>query len=118
MSINGGDKIAAQLKEMERAMRNESLRTALMEGAKIVLPEARRRAPRRSGRLAGSIQVKENRAASVSVFSSEIYGPVIEFGWPRRNIPPRPFMRPALYENYEQVHRAIERKLQELMGLK
>lgn len=118
MNVDGGKQIGEKLKEMDRAMRNENLRTALMKGAQIVLPEARRRAPRRRGRLASTLQIRERRTAAVEIFSPEIYGPVIEFGWPRRNIKPQPFMRPALYENYDQVHREIEAELQKLMGLK
>jgi hypothetical protein len=65
--------------------------------AAMVAAEASSRAPRRSGRLAGSI--KPNRAAGKAVVNlggAKIpYTGPIHWGWPARNIAPNPFASEA-----------------------
>ncbi len=53
------------------------------------------RAPRRTGRLAGSVDVTVT-ATGADVGSSLVYAPVIHNGWPARNISPSPFLRDAV----------------------
>jgi HK97 gp10 family phage protein len=116
MKLKGMEKVRSELKQMERGAKNERLREAMRAGGELVRSDARRRAPVQEGDLRDSIQIRDLQRG-VEVYSPLIYAPVIEYGWPGHNIEPQPFMRAALYENFDQVQQRIERKLHELMGL-
>lgn len=66
----------------------KGLRAAGIKAAKVVVPEAQRRAPKRSGNLAASIRARANtRGAALVAGSSKVpYAGVINFGGsvPRR----------------------------------
>ncbi|RIK36774.1 MAG: hypothetical protein DCC55_26245 [Chloroflexi bacterium] len=113
----GNKELAATLKKMERGTKNENLRKAMRAGAEIVLADAKRRVPQKTGELRDSIQIQELQSARVDVGSPLVQAPVIEFGWPGHNIKPQPYMRPAFHENRDQVLEAIEREMQGIMGL-
>ena len=116
IKLKGMEKVRADLKQMERGAKNEKLREAMQVGGELVRADAMRRAPVKDGDLRNSIRIR-NLARGVEVYSPLVYAPVIEYGWPGHGIEPQPFMRAALYENFDQVQQAIERKLHELMGL-
>lgn len=87
------------LPQLRRALRQlvgdaDDLKEANTAAAAIVAAAASSRAPRRSGRLAGS--VRGNRAvgrATVSAGgSSVLYAGPIHWGWPAHHIEPQPFV--------------------------
>jgi HK97 gp10 family phage protein len=82
-----------QLGKIESTTR-ENLLNAAEKGAQILVIEAKRRAPERTGRLRESIDKrqydKEKDGASYLVYSSAFYADAVEKG-PNK----RPFMRPA-----------------------
>jgi hypothetical protein len=73
------------------------LKDAHTRAASIVASEAAARAPRRSGRLAGSIRpAKQVKRARVMAGGASVpYAGPIHWGWPARNIPANPFMTEA-----------------------
>ncbi|MFN8493843.1 MAG: HK97-gp10 family putative phage morphogenesis protein [Caldilineaceae bacterium] len=118
VALRGGEQIVEKLKQMERATRNEELRTALAEGGEIILAAAQAMAPVKDGDLKASLYVDTaSSKAQVQIKSDLIYAPIIEFGWPDHNIEPQPFMRPALDENTDAVRAAMEEQLKRNMGL-
>ncbi|HKE75222.1 MAG TPA: hypothetical protein VKB57_16490 [Acidimicrobiales bacterium] len=58
--------------------------------------------PSRSGALKASIR-GTGTATEAVVGSSLVYAPVIEFGWPRRNIRPRRFLTSAFDSHRDQA---------------
>lgn len=60
----------------------------------IVAPAAKTKAPKRTGRLAGSVRTSgTTTAATVRVgYASVPYAGPIHYGWPARNIEPQPFV--------------------------
>ena len=61
----------------------------------LVLAEARRNAPRRSGDLVNSLELVPDRPGVV-VTSRLVYAAPIHYGWPARNIEAQPFLDDAL----------------------
>lgn len=93
------------LKETQRALAKldpelrATIRASAKHAANIVAENARSRAPRRSGALAGSIRTGVTATGSyVQVGSSgraKLYAGVIHFGWPKHNIKANPFLTDA-----------------------
>lgn len=113
------------LREIQRAVRDadpavkRAVRDTLKEAAAIVAEEGRRRAPVRSGRLAGSIRpgatstvgyVQAGTGARVP------YAGVIEFGWRRHNIAPHPYLFPAADAKADAVSDAFDRGISETLS--
>lgn len=62
----------------------------------VVRARAASNAPKRTGRLAGSVQVVGVDAGEVVVGSGLVYAPPIHYGWARHNIVAQPFMTNAI----------------------
>lgn len=73
------------------------LKDAHVRAGEIIATEAARRAPRRSGNLAGSVRaMRQARRARVQAGRTTVpYAPPIHWGWPNRNIAPNPFVSEA-----------------------
>jgi hypothetical protein len=69
---------------------------AAERSARLVQTSARSRAPRLSGRLAGSLRVLHLSGGDAEIGSGLIYAPVIHNGWWAHNITPNPFLSDAL----------------------
>lgn len=64
------------------------------KAAAVIEQAARARAPRRSGRLAGSIRASRGAGGEVLQVTAAYAGP-IHWGWPSRHIDPQPFAMDA-----------------------
>lgn len=73
------------------------LKDAHKRAGEIVATEAESRAPRVSGKLAGSIRsARQAKRARVQAGRASVpYAGPIHWGWPRRNIEPNPFLSDA-----------------------
>lgn len=73
------------------------LKDAHRRAGEIVAHEAALRAPRRTGKLAGSIRAaKQVRRARVQAGGARVpYAGPIHWGWPSRGIAPQPFLTDA-----------------------
>lgn len=80
----------------------QSLRHAHGAAGAVVVPTARARAPRRTGRLMGSLTADAG-AGYVNLTSNLPYARVIHYGSRRRHITPQPFITDAV----EQRHAAV-----------
>lgn len=65
---------------------------------RLILTRARARAPKRSGRLSGSLTAKAD-GSDVAVGSGLVYAPVIHNGWAGHSIAPNPFLIPVAQES-------------------
>ena len=95
----------------------KELRKANKSAAEIVAEQARREAPRRSGRLAKSIGVvATQRGASVKVGTAARvpYAAPIHFGWFDRNIKANEFLYRAMAKTSKKAAEVYEKKIGEL----
>lgn len=87
------------------------------EAADTVAGDARGRAPRLTGRLAGSVKSRATKTrASVQAGGRLVpYAGPIHFGWSARNIEAQPFLYTALDRRRDEVVRRYQRRVDELV---
>jgi phage gpG-like protein len=100
VDVVGADRLAATL--AAAAHKIGDLSKPLTEGAKRIWLRARSNAPRRTGRLAGSIHAQQSRSEAL-VGSGLIYAPVIHNGWPAHHIRANPFLADAFGQEQQAV---------------
>jgi hypothetical protein len=85
----------------------DDLDDAGRQAGRVLMVDAQRRAPRKSGRLRASITVDvddHGQAVTVSAGGGRVaYAGVQEGGWPRRNIRAHHYMRDALRSQSDEV---------------
>lgn len=111
IEVIGGDRFA-------RTMRSaaDDIRTMQPgEAGRLVAARARAGAPKRSGRLAGSMTAGED-GGDVIVSSRLIYAPVIHNGWPGHNIAANPFAARALENSRGEIERIYAADAQKSLG--
>lgn len=111
--IEGLREFTSDLRSVDRRLPRE-IRSLNKDAADKVATEARKRAPRRTGRLAGSIRSGATQRHAY-VKTNLIYGPVIEFGWPGHNIEPQPYIYAAIGSTRDDVMEAYAEGLEDLM---
>lgn len=87
-----------------------SMDAANSKAAAMIASQARSRAPRRTGRLAGSIS-----ADRTGITASAPYAGPIHWGWPSRNIDPQPFAMNAARATEAQWIRFYEDDIQKAL---
>ena len=120
-----GTKPAVQVegaKELRRALRRmgadlKDLSKINREAADTVAGDARGRAPRLTGHLAGSVKASATKTRAVVSAGSRrvVYAGPIHFGWPARHIEAQPFLYTALDRRRAEVVRRYERKVADLV---
>lgn len=110
VTVKGGDKIIAKLKELG-VDANKAIEVALKQSAEIIRAEAARKAPKRTGKLAGSMAVSEAKNNSIDIGPSKeaFYGMFLELG--TKKMRARPFLRPSLDEKKYDVKRKFRQIL-------
>jgi HK97 gp10 family phage protein len=109
--VYGVKALIRKFESLEESVAGQTLEQAAMAGAEVVRQEASRRAPRRTGMLAGHIvaELKEGSAERVSVAigpdKDAFYGMFQELGTVHH--PAQPFLRPALDEKANEATRAV-----------
>ena len=115
IGVQGLRNFAKVVKSLDDKTLLDELKDANQRAGEIVADEARRRAPRRSGKLAGSIKsARTQSGVAVSVGRKSIpYARPIHFGWATRPnrakgwrggpIRPNPFLYDAVDARQEQV---------------
>jgi HK97 gp10 family phage protein len=133
IELNGYDEI---LKGLEGALNEEAMKAALGKACALVERSAKQKAPKGNGELRRSITSKVEDLEGI-VFTPLEYAPYVEFGTGlfaenggRQDVPwnykddegnwhstsgmkPQPFMRPALYENKEEILRLLKEGITE-----
>lgn len=109
--VEGADKLDAALKRIGDRATGLLLKEATQKGANIIAAEARRLAPRKSGKLAEGIHAEittsqAGRAvADVSFNRKQWYGRLIEKG--SKNMAAKPYLRPALDTKADEAEQAV-----------
>jgi hypothetical protein len=95
----------------------EDQKELMHEIGMIVVNEAKRIAPARSGTLRESIRAGKGKTKAVvrAGWKRVPYAPVIHYGWPDRNIPAQPYMYQALAATRSEVMSRYERGMQALL---
>jgi len=116
--VDGLDKTVRAIKDVSVEL--EDLEGAFSRIAELTAQSASRHAPKKTGRLAGSLRgVAEKSSAVVTVGGAAIrYAGPINYGWPARNIAPSGFMQKASDEMEpravsileDEINRAISRR--------
>lgn len=119
--VEGLDRLVRTLNRA--AVDISELKEAHARVGEIVASEARARAPRRSGRLAGSVRAaRQARRARVTYGGARVpYAGPITWGWPRHNIEPQPFVTDAARATEskwtEQYRRDVQDALDNVKGV-
>lgn len=95
VTVVGARELRKALKSVEGGLAD--LKATHDKIAQIVVPVGRREAPRRTGRLAGSVRGSGTKTqAVVRAGGARLpYGGPIHWGWPKRHIKAQPFLTHA-----------------------
>jgi hypothetical protein len=111
VTIKGLYRLRSTLKKAGADM--AALKLGNLEAERIVVARAQQIAPKRTGKLAGSLKTPK-LAARATVKSDLIYAGMIHWGWARRNIRPQPFLTKAAEQTRDQWLPAYQRNVQQV----
>lgn len=83
-------------------------------GARVIAAASQSTAPRRTGRLAGSVRAQAGRHGAGTITSPVVYAVPIHWGRPAHGIEPHPFVTQAAAHTEPQWTRALEPAAQRL----
>lgn len=109
VEVEGADNLQRTLRRAGDELAD--LEDANRQAGDVIASAARARAPRRSGRLASSLQSSVTKGRG-SVTSAEPYAGPIHWGWPARNIRSQPFLMEAAAATEGQWFGAYEKDAQ------
>jgi HK97 gp10 family phage protein len=134
MKVKGLEELRQTLKNLGEDI-TDQMEEATMAGADVVVREAKQNSRkggedyphRRTGTLMRSIKVLDTRKKSnwveVDAGSAVEYARRLEYGFVgkdklgrRYNQQPRAFLRPALENNEDEIEKAVEAKIREIVG--
>lgn len=116
IQVEGASALASSLGRLETDLGD--MAEAQQAAAAVIMAAAKAEAPRRTGRLAGSVRVGGSAKATATVVAggpSVPYAGVIHYGSARRNIAPNPFMTRAVDRTEAQVQAIYEHDTQRLV---
>lgn len=108
ITVQGVEKLTSTLHQAAEEL--SQMDTANAKAGSIIANAAKGRAPRRSGRLAGSISADRN-----GITISAPYAGPIHWGWPSRNIDPQPFAMEAARATEPQWIKFFEDEVQKAL---
>lgn len=108
VQIFGLDELQRELNDLPDEVQKTILKAAMDEAAKVMLDEAKRLAPYRTGKLRDSIEIREvkprqNEAFRYAISPHVRYAAPVEYGTNR--MAAKPFMRPTHDGKKDQVVR-------------
>lgn len=119
VNVQGLDEIRERIGRIESTEIKEMLVGAYKDGLEIIADEARELAPRRTGKLAGSIRTVGGTTKTGRVFAGSAsvpYAGPIHWGWPRRNIDPQPFISEAVANTLPQVRDIFGGRMRDILN--
>lgn len=132
--LEGTAQLIEALKQFEPVLRKKLARRSTRKAAKPVQASARARVPVRTGLLKKGIQIRSAKRSrkspivGVSVITAArqrlnieegdkyYYPTIVEYGAASRNIPARPYLRPAIEENKVAVRSIYQSELKFLIS--
>jgi phage gpG-like protein len=116
VEVIGADRLAATMAAAARSMTDMS---AVNQRIAVRMANASRgRAPRRTGRLAGSTRpIADRTTATVTAGGPGIpYAGVIHWGWPGHNIAPQPWLAETLQASQPAAVAAIDTRITHIVS--
>lgn len=120
VQVTGLNEFIRALRKTESRADKEMSKAAQKWLEQTLVPEVRRRAPRRTGRLAGSVRAIRRVGSAILAVGTEVrvpYAGPINFGWPARNIKAQEFIYSTIARQDKQWEdtfvEAIDRWLSE-----
>lgn len=114
VKIEGLSELRSKLRRLDKDL-PKALTSLHKKVAEPVAAVARRRAPKRSNRLASSVRAGGSQKAAMIRAGTNVakhrYAGVIHYGWPRRNIEPQPFLTDAMQATQKQTIRTYDKEL-------
>lgn len=105
------------IRSLERlGVEAQDLKDAFHKAGNIVVTEARALAPKRTGKLAGTIKASKTKNKSIIRTGNLVYAPIQHYGWPAHGIEPKPYMTDAVAHKQDEVVRLIDVELQQLVN--
>jgi hypothetical protein len=116
LRVDGAKELRKALKQFESGV--SDMKAAHLEGAQVVERRAVQLVPRLSGTLAASLRSAGQAGAGVvrAGRASVPYAGVQHFGWPARNIRPKPYLYDALDDRRAEVIDVYEKRVGELIS--
>ena len=133
VQLLGTQQLVKSLKQFDPVLRKKLQRRATRKAAKPVQESAKSHVPVRTGQLRKGIVIRSaKRKRSSPIVGATVVTPkrmrlgisdndpyyyptIVEFGAPSRNIPARPYMRPAIEENKTKVKDIYSSELKRLI---
>lgn len=114
VSVKGDDKVVRALRDVADEVEDLD---AFERIADDLARAAARHAPKRTGRLAGSLRGDRSKSKAI-VRSTLVYAGPINYGWPARNIAPSGFMQKADQEIQPRAVRELENEINDVIRRK
>ena len=117
LQVMGATELKKRITEWSRKLEPVALREACDKIAVLVYSHAWRNVPVRTGRLRSSIQVAidaRRMGPIVKLWADAPYASYVELG--TFKMAERPFLRPAVEENSEQVRALFEAAIEEVLN--
>ena len=114
VKIEGLREVNKALRDLSDDTKNEMKETHLA-AARVVLPEAQRLAPFRTGQLSRSLVATATRTGGRITSKATPYAGPIHFGWPSRSIRPQPFVYEALDPRRDEVIEIYAKRMNQLI---
>lgn len=111
--VDGDEVLASTLRSAGRELSDWSAVTAA--ATTRVAQDAARRAPKRTGRLAGSIAARSDKSGG-EVTASVVYAKVQEYGWAQRNIAAQPYLRPAFDDDRAAILKMFDDQMKDALS--
>ena len=113
--VEGGARLRATLKDVERGL--DELTAIHQEVAEIAASRARIRAPVLTGTLRSTIRASGTKRMAVirAGFAAVPYAGVHEWGWPKRHIKERSYLRDGAHETEPQWRKVYDERVEDLL---
>ena len=133
ITLIGFKELAIELKTFPDKLKKKALGKVVRAGANVILKDARRRAPKRLGKLRKGIKVQRKRRQPRNIIRDAIgftkdawYGRLVEYGHNIvsssgekkviGHVSAQPFLRPAFDNNINASLDAMHKKLEQEIG--
>ena len=119
VKVDGLEELVKVFEKMPEVAQ-EALDSASKEAANVVLQSAKRNCPVKSGKLRDSLDIKAEKTSKPTKRSYQVYSKGVSQGGVRyafaveagtSKAPAKPFLRPALDENKENIKKTISEKI-------
>lgn len=116
ITVKGLDRLVRDLKKISPDIAQE-LKSANREMAESLVPVAKSKTPRNSGRLAESVRAGATQKSGVVRAGKKAvpYAGPIHFGWPARRISPNPFLWEALDSRRSEIESEYIKRISDIV---